>query len=128
MQAILTAPHPPAGPRATPVRQRPLLRTVGPMTLLTLLGALLFAFAGQIAHANPEGVQVSHGTADFHQPDANTLNVTTGVTTGSGTILNWQQFNVQPNETTRFIQPGATSAVLNRVVGQTPSADRKSVV
>ena len=72
----------------------------------------------QTLQAQPQGAEVANGTATFHQPDANTLNITTS----NGAILNWQQFNLQNNETTRFIQQGATSAVLNRVVGQTPSA------
>jgi filamentous hemagglutinin family protein len=36
-------------------------------------------------------------------------------------VINWRDFSIQPNETTRFVQPGASSAVLNRVTSSTPS-------
>ena len=87
-----------------------------PLRVLAMVIAL--AAPAVTVHANPQGAQVAHGAAGLNQPDANTLNVSTG----DGAIVNWQQFSVQHNETTRFIQQNATSAVLNRVVGQTPSA------
>ena len=59
-----------------------------------------------------------HGTAQFLRPDAQTLNVTTS----GGTIINWQGFSIDSGELTRFIQPSAASAVLNRVTGTDPSA------
>ena len=36
-------------------------------------------------------------------------------------VINWRDFSIQPNETTRFVQPSASSAVLNRVTSSTPS-------
>jgi filamentous hemagglutinin family protein len=39
----------------------------------------------------------------------------------NGAIINWQQFNIGAGETTRFIQPTASSAVLNRVLAADPS-------
>ncbi|MES2310110.1 MAG: filamentous hemagglutinin N-terminal domain-containing protein, partial [Verrucomicrobiota bacterium] len=35
---------------------------------------------------------------------------------------NWQDFSILSNETTRFIQPSSSSAVLNRVLGGNPSS------
>ena len=43
------------------------------------------------------------------------------ITNTPGAIINWQQFSIQPDEITRFIQQNAASGVLNRVVGQNPS-------
>jgi filamentous hemagglutinin family protein len=73
---------------------------------------------GAAVWANPEGVDVAHGEAAFSQPDVNTLDIANT----PGAILNWQQFSIQPGETTRFLQQSADSAVLNRVVGQDPSS------
>ena len=73
--------------------------------------------AGAAAFANPTGPTVVHGTAQFANPDATTL----AVTTSANAIINWQGFSIDSSELTRFIQPSATSAVLNRVTGSDPS-------
>jgi filamentous hemagglutinin family protein len=36
-------------------------------------------------------------------------------------IINWQQFNIAPNEVTQFIQPNAQAIALNRIFDQNPS-------
>jgi filamentous hemagglutinin family protein len=71
-----------------------------------------------IAVANPSGASVANGSAAFASPNATTLNITTA----NGTIINWQQFGINPGEVTRFLQQGGSAAVLNRVVGGDPSA------
>ncbi|MEJ2123174.1 MAG: filamentous hemagglutinin N-terminal domain-containing protein [Alphaproteobacteria bacterium] len=38
-----------------------------------------------------------------------------------GAVINWQQFSIQKDEITRFLQQNAASAVLNRVRGGDPS-------
>ena len=58
-----------------------------------------------------------HGTAEFARPGANTLDVTAS----ANAIINWHDFSIDTGEVTRFIQPSATSAVLNRVTGSDPS-------
>lgn len=65
----------------------------------------------------PTGPQVAAGAATF-QSSAATLNVTNA----PGTVINWQSFSIGHGETTRFIQPSAASAVLNRVVGPDASS------
>ena len=82
-------------------------------TLKWLLAAFLAGNAAGVAHGNPAGPTVVHGSADFSNPVAGTLNVTTS----SKAIINWQGFSIGSDELTRFIQPGAGSAVLNRVTG-----------
>lgn len=69
------------------------------------------------ALANPTSPTVVHGTASFSQ-SGNILNVTNS----HNAIINWGSFSIGVNELTKFIQPSALSAVLNRVVGQDPSA------
>src|SRR3954464_1462331 len=68
------------------------------------------------AHANPTGESVASGNASFAR-SGNTLSVTNT----PGAIINWQQFSIQKDEVTRFIQQSALSSVLNRVTTQNPS-------
>ena len=44
------------------------------------------------------------------------------ITNSHNAIINWGSFSIGVNELTRFIQPSALSPVLNRVIGQDPSA------
>jgi filamentous hemagglutinin family protein len=39
----------------------------------------------------------------------------------SKAIINWNQFNIGPNEVTRFIQPSSSSIALNRIFDKNPS-------
>ncbi|HEY2338523.1 MAG TPA: filamentous hemagglutinin N-terminal domain-containing protein, partial [Burkholderiales bacterium] len=84
-------------------------------TLAYAVGAA-FAASALPAFANPSGGSVAAGGASF---------VTSGnsliVTNTPGAIINWQQFSIQKDEITRFIQQSAASGVLNRVIGQNPS-------
>jgi filamentous hemagglutinin family protein len=80
-----------------------------------LSAAILGCFAAS-ASALPVDPTVVAGSAVFHQAGA-VLNVTNS----NGAIINWQQFNIGAGETTRFIQPTASSAVLNRVLAADPS-------
>jgi filamentous hemagglutinin family protein len=77
---------------------------------------LALAFGGEAA-ALPLGAQVANGTAGF----ASNGNLLT-ITNTPNAILNWQSFSIASGETVRFVQQNAQSAVLNRVVGQSPSA------
>jgi filamentous hemagglutinin family protein len=79
--------------------------------------AVAACFSGGAAQANPTNPAVVHGTATFQQAGG-VLNVTNS----QNAIINWGSFSIGVNELTRFIQPSALSAVLNRVTGQDPSA------
>lgn len=80
------------------------------------LAFLWLCFSSPSLNANPEGGTVVSGSASFDQ-QGNSLTVTNT----PGTIINWQDFSIQTEETTRFVQQSSDSAVLNRVVGQDPS-------
>jgi len=80
---------------------------------LTLALTMCFPVA---APANPVNPTVMAGQAGF-----NTAGNTLTVTNTPNAIINWQGFSIGPNETTRFIQQSAASAVLNRVTGGDPS-------
>src|SRR3954468_1651840 len=66
--------------------------------------------------ANPTGATVAAGSVTISS-SGNKLTVTNT----QGAIINWQQFSIQKDEVTRFLQQNASSAVLNRVTTQNPS-------
>jgi len=76
---------------------------------LTLLPIVLMA--------KPSGPDVVQGDATFAHPTKHTMQIVTG----DQTIINWDEFSIDPGETTRFVQPSHSSAVLNRVVTGTES-------
>ncbi|WP_160164651.1 filamentous hemagglutinin N-terminal domain-containing protein [Pedosphaera parvula] len=82
-----------------------------------VLGAsLLLAHSVQRAAANPDGLTVRGGNASVSQ-NGSQLNITAS----SGAVLDWQHFNINSGETTRFQQPSSTSVVWNRILDQNPS-------
>ncbi|SDI61912.1 GLUG motif-containing protein, partial [Propionivibrio dicarboxylicus] len=86
-----------------------------PFGLKTTAAALAAAWAG-IAQANPANPVVLAGQATFQQ-----VGKTLTVSNTPGAIINWQSFNIDRGELTRFIQQSASSQVLNRVTGVDPS-------
>ncbi|MDD2308233.1 MAG: filamentous hemagglutinin N-terminal domain-containing protein [Desulfuromonadaceae bacterium] len=87
----------------------------GPRAVTVTLSAALLLAAGS-ASALPSGSQVMNGTAGI-----TTSGSSMTITNSAGAIINWQGFSIANGETTRFIQPSALSAVLNRVTGGDPS-------
>lgn len=85
-----------------------------------LLNALALGIAAVVSaptFALPTAPTVVGGSASFTQ-NGNTLTVTNS----NGAMIQWQSFNVGANEVTRFVQPSASSSVLNHVTGNNPSA------
>ena len=80
-------------------------------------GALLLLGGGGLANAGPTGGQVTGGTGTISQAGT----TTTIDQTSNVLSINWQTFSTAPNETVNFVQPGATSLAINRVVGGVPS-------
>ena len=78
--------------------------------------AVAASFLAGAAFANPTGPSVVNGNATIVQ-NGNLLQITNT----PNAILNWQSFSIGANEITRFVQQSASSAVLNRVVTQSPS-------
>ena len=83
---------------------------------LHLAAGLLLGLTSGIAQPNPTGELVLEGAADFVRNGA-----TLTVTNSPGTIIQWDQFNIEVGETTHFDQQSAQSAVLNRVGDVNPS-------
>lgn len=85
----------------------------GPAVALGVIAAVCCA---RTAHAGPEGAQVAAGSATIQQNGA-----TWTITAGNGAIINYQSFDIAAPETVRFIQPDATSRVLNRIQSEAPT-------
>jgi len=67
-------------------------------------------------YANPEGGKSVSGAVSFHENGS-----VCEIHASDKAVIEWRNFSIGQGETTRFIQPGASAAVLNRVVGFTPS-------
>jgi filamentous hemagglutinin family protein len=77
--------------------------------------ALLFFGA---AHALPTGENVVQGGVTVSRPGAQTMQI--NQTTAKG-IVNWQSFSIGSGEHVNVTQPSASSVLLNRVVGNSPT-------
>ncbi|MBI3515451.1 MAG: filamentous hemagglutinin N-terminal domain-containing protein [Proteobacteria bacterium] len=70
------------------------------------------------AGANPQGGTVRGGSATIGAPVGGRLDINQ---TSDRAIIDWRGFSIGAGEITRFNQPSATAATLNRVVGEDPS-------
>jgi len=75
---------------------------------------ILFAGVSASLLANPVGEKVVMGEVVVERPSHQEMNV---VQMSPNAVIEWDQFSIGAAESTRFIQPDETSAVLNRVVG-----------
>jgi filamentous hemagglutinin family protein len=96
-----------------PLRPHPLaLELSRAFTASAMLAAMPLALAA------PQGGTVTAGQAAIQHNGALTT-----ITQGSQrAAIDWRSFNVGAAETVNFVQPNASSAILNRVVGNDPSA------
>jgi trimeric autotransporter adhesin len=83
------------------------------LTIKRTLWIIILLLSAVNVSANPKGANVISGQASLAHPSVNALTITNT----PGAIINWQSFDINPNEITRFIQQNGASAVLNRVVG-----------
>ncbi|MCW5775193.1 MAG: filamentous hemagglutinin N-terminal domain-containing protein [Phycisphaeraceae bacterium] len=81
-----------------------------------VISPFLSALSGPPALAGPDGARVVHGTASFSQQGATTV-----IHTSHTAVINYNSFGIAAHETVRFIQPDASSRVLNRVTGSLPT-------
>jgi filamentous hemagglutinin family protein len=81
----------------------------------TLLGLVAVTSS---AWSLPEGGQVVQGAVQIVQPGTNILQIMQSSPSG---IINWGSFNIDANQLVQFLQPNSSAALLNRVVGQSPS-------
>ena len=74
---------------------------------------VLFSLSSALI-ANPTGEQLVHGEAIFLRPSNNELQIHQQ---NDQAIIEWNDFSIDANELTKFIQPNSDSVMLNRVVG-----------
>lgn len=79
-------------------------------------GCFMAVLSPWAAWANPAGLSVQSGTASAVINGSQLQ-----VTASHHAFLNWQSFNIAPGETTRFVQPSATSFVWNQIHDASPS-------
>ena len=95
-------------------RRHTLGRRVAMLSLLaTALGMTGLAYAS----GGPTGGQIVGGSGQIQQ----TGNTTTIHQNSSTLSLNWQSFNIGPDQTVNFVQPGSNAIAINRIFASTPS-------
>jgi filamentous hemagglutinin family protein len=88
----------------------------GRWALKALAASLWLAYAAG-ASALPQGGEVTAGSASVTATPGK-LTIVQG---SPSAVLNWQSFSIGAGEAVQFVQPGASSVALNRVVGTDPS-------
>ncbi|MFA6502079.1 MAG: filamentous hemagglutinin N-terminal domain-containing protein, partial [Parachlamydiales bacterium] len=78
---------------------------------------LIFFLYFSNAFANPQGGDVVSGDVSIISADNNLL----VNQLSDKAIVNWQNFSIEKNETTKFMQPSESAVILNRVVTNNPS-------
>ena len=113
-------------PRSAPKRSRTAVQT--PFMLAHLSAAILIGLGLLPTHAAlaqapsavlPTGMAVAAGAASSSITSPGAMNITTGA---DRTVLNWGSFSIGAGNSVSIQQPQASSQVLNRVLGQDPSA------
>ncbi|GAB2562332.1 filamentous hemagglutinin N-terminal domain-containing protein [Dyella jejuensis] len=113
-------PAPELADAGAPAAVRAPCRPVTGRRTLALSALALALCAAGMAHAGTGlvGGQITGGTGQIQQVGA----VTT-IRQGSPTLtLDWQDFDIAPNQTVNFVQPGSSAIAVNRIFSSTPSA------
>ena len=84
------------------------------LTASLVIGVVVSSFT--TARADVVGEQVIYGDVTFIRQGRNLF-----IHAGNNSIINYQSFNISIDELVQFIQPGASSRVLNRILGPDPS-------
>lgn len=85
--------------------------------LAALSGAALLCTAG-FSYGAPTGGNIVGGAGNINQSG-----LSTNINQLSNSLaINWASFNVKQNEIVNFLQPGASSIVLNRILGNNGSS------
>lgn len=80
------------------------------------LGGAIVASVCSAALAGPEGASVARGNVNISHNGSETL-----IHASNNSIINYRSFDIGAGETVRFIQPSATSRVLNRITSARPT-------
>ena len=93
-------------------------------SLVLRAGSLIMLFPSLVLlptqlQANPENGVVVAGMAEIGEGLDGHLAISQS---SNRAIINWESFSIAHGELTQFLQPGADSALLNRVIADNPSA------
>ena len=80
--------------------------------LLAIMLTFIVITGSEFGFANPQGGIVTGGRATITTTQPGTMQINQ---TSHNAIINWQQFNIQKNESVNFNQPSHSSIILNRV-------------
>jgi filamentous hemagglutinin family protein len=97
-------------------RRRHAARAALFLATTAMTSPFLIATAG--AQSLPTGASVAAGNVTIAQPSATRLDITQ---TSHSAVVNWQGFSVGQGSSVNIAQPNASSALLNRVTGNTQS-------
>ena len=100
----------------TPSRVAQLKQALHSFTALTPPALAVSIMLSTHGHANPVGAQIVGGEATISSPDAQTTRIDQHT---DRAIIDWERFDIAPDESTQFVQPSSNSIALNRVVGST---------
>ncbi|QCI67506.1 beta strand repeat-containing protein [Phreatobacter stygius] len=90
----------------------------GSLATVLLASTALISASAAYGQALPTGGTVASGGVTIATPSATQMTI--NQSTGSA-VVNWQSFSVGAGSTVNIVQPSASSALLNRVTGNTPS-------
>ncbi len=79
---------------------------------IVLVFALSFSFLSFSLIANPEGGQVSAGSATITNPNPTTVQINQA---SDKAVIDWKTYNIAEHETTQYVQPSVKSIMLNRI-------------
>ena len=102
-------------------KRRPVLpyRRIFPrLTAAAFACSLCMWMPHPVSAGDIEGANVVQGSATIAAGIDPSI---TNITASDRAIIEYQQFNISSQNTVNFIQPSATSSVLNRIVGNSPS-------
>ena len=84
--------------------------------LTSVASSAVLLFAGVPCWSGPQGGQLVSGTAAITQTGAAGQAVTTVQQSSERAAIQWQSFNLGPQERVTFLQPSATSLAVNRIL------------
>ena len=85
-------------------------------TLHIMLSCFFVCSQAGVVYSAPQGANVVNGDVTITQNGSNTV-----INASNNAIINYQSFDIHPQETVQFVQPNASSRVLNRIPGSIPS-------
>jgi trimeric autotransporter adhesin len=83
---------------------------------LGLLCSFMMGYSS-ISYAGPTGGNIVGGAGSIQQS-----NLTTNIHQNTPSmVINWNSYNLKANEVVNYLQPGASSIALNRILSNSPS-------